>query len=289
MREMSEILTRCVRKGEADGSAFRVALICPDESLIKIAKLAKERGLADPMAFNAEKIEGIETYVTKGPEDAIERALELCMQGRLDTLVKGLVNTNVFLKCIVKSAFRTGYLTHCSILDLPGFDRPLIVSDGTVTPNPDLSQKVQILRNAVYCSEILGTSRPNVALLSANELVLPGIPSGIDAAILSVMAKRGQVADAVVEGPMALDSALSAEACEKKGLRFSFRPPADILIAPDLESAAMLIKSAVHLAGAIVAGILLGTKCPIVLTSRADSDEAKYLSLCICKLAAKAL
>ncbi len=287
MREMSEILAGCVLKAESEGSAFRVALICPDESLIKVARLAREKGLADPVAFNAEKIEGIETHLAKGPEDAMERALGLCAQGSLDTLVKGLVNTNVFLKGIVKSAFRTGYLTHCSILDIPGFDRPLVVSDGTVTPNPDLSQKVEILRNAVYCSKLLGTARPNVALLSANELVVPGIPSGSDAAILSVMAKRGQVADAVVDGPMALDSALSADACEKKGLRFSFRPPADVLIGPDLESAAMLIKSAVHLAGAMVAGILFGTKCPIVLTSRADSEEAKYLSLCLCKLAAR--
>lgn len=287
MREISEPLTRCIQRAESNGSTFKVALICPDEGLVKIAMLAKEKGLADSLAFSTRKIEGIETYLVNSPEEAIEKALELCAQGSLDTLVKGLVNTNIFLKGVVRSAFRTGYMTHCSILDIPGFEKPLIVSDGTVTPNPDLVQKVAILRNAVHCSKILGETKPKVALLSANELVLPGISSGSDAAILSVMARRGQVADAIVDGPMALDSALSKEACEKKGLRFSFQPPADILIAPDLESAAMLIKSAVHLAGAMVAGVLFGTKCPIALTSRADSDDAKYLSLCICKLAAK--
>ena len=284
---MSEVLAGCVRKAESGDSAFRIALICPDESLVNVARLAREKGLAQPLAFGAERIDGIETYLAKGPEDAMEKALELCAQGSLDTLVKGLVNTNVFLKAIVRSSFRTGYLTHCSILDIPGFDGPLVVSDGTVTPSPDLSQKVEIVRNAVYCSKLLGTTRPKVALLSANELIVPGIPSGSDAAILSVMAKRGQVADAVVDGPMALDSALSAEACAKKRLSFSFEPPADVLIAPDLESAAMLIKSAVHLSGAMVAGILLGTRLPVALTSRADSEEAKYLSLCLCKLAAR--
>ena len=287
MREMTKILANCIQKAESSGSRFRVALICPDEGLIEIAILARDKGLADPLVFSMKTMDGIETQIVKSPEEAVEKALELCVNGSVNTLVKGLVNTNVFLKSIVRSAFRTGYLTHCSILDIPGFEKPFVVSDGTVTPNPNLAQKIEILRNAVYCSKLIGISRPNVALLSANELILPGIPSGSDAAIISVMALRGQVADAVIDGPIALDSALSSEACEKKGLNFSFKPPADILIAPDLESAAMLIKSAVHLAGAMVAGILLGTKCPIVLTSRADSKEAKYLSLCICKLAAQ--
>jgi len=123
--------------------------------------------------------------------------------------------------------------------------------------------------------------------LSANELILPGIPSGNDAAILCKMAERGQIASAVIDGPMALDSAFSKEACEKKGLRFAFEPPADVLIAPDLESAAMFIKSAVYLAGARVAGVLWGTRNPVVLTSRADSEDAKYVSLCLCKLAVR--
>lgn len=287
MGELSKALTRCIQRAESPTLNFKVALIYPDEGLVRIAKLAKTNGVAESIAFSSKKIEGIETVLTQTPEEAIEKALELCLHGGLDTLIKGLVNTNIFLKSIVKSAFRTGYITHCSILNLPGYEKPIVVSDGTVTPHPDLSQKVEIIRNAIRCSRILGETLPKVAILSANELVLPGIASGSDAAILTMMARRGQIVGAVIDGPIALDSALSNAACEKKGLRFSFTAPADVLIAPDLESAAMLIKAAVHLAGASVGGILWGTKNPIVLTSRADSDEAKYLSLCICKLAAR--
>lgn len=287
MIELSKTLARCIQKAESCAPDFKVALIYPDEGLVRMARRAREHGVADSIAFGPSTIEGIETVLAQSPEEAIEKALEQCLMGNLDTLVKGLVNTNVFLKGIVKSAFRTGYVTHCSILDIPGYEKPIVVSDGTVTPYPDLMQKVEIVRNAIRCSRLLGETTPKVAILSANELVLPGITSGSDAAVLSTMARRGQIAGAVVDGPMALDSALSSLACEKKGLHFSFLPPADVLIAPDLESAAMLIKAAVHLAGASVGGILWGTKCPIVLTSRADSDEAKYLSLCICKLAAR--
>lgn len=288
MAELSKTLARCIQKAESRAQDFKVGLIFPDEGLVRTALRARENGVADSIAFSPSTIEGIETVLARSPAEAIEKALEFCLRGDLDSLVKGLVNTNIFLKGLVKSAFRTSYITHCSILDLPGYEKPIVVSDGTVTPYPDLAQKVEIVLNAIRCSRILGETTPKVAILSANELVLPGITSGSDAAVLSTMARRGQIAGAIVDGPMALDSALSPFACEKKGLSFSFAPPADVLIAPDLESAAMLIKAAVHLAGASVGGILWGTKCPIVLTSRADSDEAKYLSLCVCKLAAKA-
>jgi len=287
MKKELNAFSECIRKAEALKGSFRVALVYPDDGMARIARLARERGVAEPIAFSRENIEGIETRVVESPEEAVEKALELCLEGGADTLMKGLLNTNIFLKAIVRSPFKTGYITHCSILEIPGFEKSFVVSDGTVTPFPDLAQKVEITRNAVCCAQLLGKSVVDVAVLSANELVLPGIPSGSDAAVLCKMAERGQIASAVIDGPMALDSALSKNACEKKGLRFAFEPPADVLIAPDLESAAMFIKSAVYLAGARVAGVLWGTRNPVVLTSRADSEDAKYVSLCLCKLAVR--
>lgn len=287
MKRESDAFADCARKAEALKGDFRVALVYPDAGMVRMAHLAQEKGVAEPIAFSKENVAGIETHVVGSPEEAVEEALELCLQGGADTLVKGLLNTHTFLKAIVKSPFKTSYITHCSVLAVPGFEKPFVVSDGTVTPFPDLAQKVEITRNAIRCAQLLGKSVVNVAVLSANELILPGIPSGSDAAVLCKMAERGQIASAVIDGPMALDSALSREACEEKGLRFAFEPPADVLIAPDLESAAMFIKSAVYLAGARVAGVLWGTRNPVVLTSRADSEDAKYVSLCLCKLAVR--
>ncbi|RIE07307.1 MULTISPECIES: phosphate acyltransferase [Candidatus Cryosericum] len=285
MKRDSDAFADCVHRAETLKGDFRVALVCPDAETARMASLAKERGVAEPIAFGTQNVAGIETRVVGSPEEAVEGAVELCLQGGADTIMKGLLNTHTFLKAIVKSPFKTGYITHCSVLAIPGFEKPVVVSDGTVTPFPNLAQKVEITRNAIRCAQLLGKNVVNVAVLSANELILPGIPSGNDAAILCKMAERGQIASAVIDGPMALDSAFSKEACEKKGLHFAFEPPADVLIAPDLESAAMFIKSMVHLAGAQVAGVLWGTRNPVVLTSRADSERAKYVSLCLCKLA----
>lgn len=285
MQENFGAFERCVRKAEALKKKMRVALVCPDEGVARVALRAKARGLAEPVAFGMEPIEGMQTQLAGSPQEAAENALELCVKGGADTVMKGLLNTNTFLKTVVRSSFRTSYLTHCSILDIEGFGHPIVVSDGTVTPFPDLSQKIEITKNAVRCARLLERAPVKVAVLSANELVLPGIPSGSDARELSRMAGEGAIPEAVVDGPIALDSALSKEACEKKGLRFAFTPPADVLICPDLESAAMLIKAAVYLAKACVAGLLWGARRPIVLTSRADSEESKYVSLCLCKLA----
>ena len=287
MKEEINTFSECIRKAEALNSNFKIALVCPDESMARVARLAKKKGISDSIAFNMQKIQGIETHIVENPLEAVEKALELCIQGEADTLAKGLLNTNIFLRPIVKSSFKISYITHCSALEIKGFERPLIVSDATVTPFPDLEQKVEIIKNSVRCAQLFGKNIVNVAILSANELVLKEFSSGTDAAILSKMAERGQISSAIIDGPMALDSAISKEAMLKKGLSFAFDPPADVLIAPDLESAAMLVKSAVYFAQAQVAGILWGTKNPIVLTSRADTDEAKYVSLCLCKLASQ--
>lgn len=273
------------QKAEALKIKFQIALVNPDTEMIDAGRRALENNLAEIIAIHNESINSIKTIIVKNPEEAILNSLDLVMIGKVDTVAKGFVNTAKFLSKVVSSNFRTGYLTHTSIIEVPGFSNLFVISDGTVTPHPNLEQKIEIIKNSIRCAQLLGIEKPKVALLSANELVLKDISSGHDATIISKMAKCGQITGAIIDGPMALDSALSLEAVHSKKLTFSFNPPADVLIAPDLESGALLIKSAIYFGKAAVAGVLWGTRRPIILTSRADTAEAKYISMCICKLA----
>ena len=257
----------------------------PDVEMINAGRRSLENNLAEIIAIHNESISGIQTIIVKNPEEAILNSLNLIKSGKVDTIAKGFVNTAKFLSKIVCSDFQTGYITHTSIIEVPNLRRVFVISDGTVIPHPNIEQKIEIIKNSIKCSRFLGVKNPKVALLSANELVLENVSSGYDAAIISKMAERGQVTGAIIDGPIALDCALSCEAAQKKKLTFSFNPPADVLIAPDLESGALLIKSAVYFGKAMVAGVLWGTCQPIVLTSRADTAKAKYISMCICKLA----
>jgi phosphate butyryltransferase len=279
------LFKKIIKRAESIKSEFKVALVNPDAELIEAGKRALKNNLAKIIAIHNESINGIQTIKVKSPEEAIITSIELAMIGEVHTIAKGFVNTAKFLSKVINSNFRVGYVTHTSIIEVLGFNNLFVISDGTVTPQPDIGQKIEIIRNSIHCAKILGIEKPKVALLSANELVLRDISSGSDATIISKMAKNGQIADAIIDGPMALDSALSLEAVNRKKLTYSFNPPADVLIVPDLESGAFLIKSAVYFGKAVVAGLLWGTKRPIVLTSRADTAEGKYISICICKLA----
>lgn len=279
------LFKKIIKRAESIKSEFKVALVNPDAELIEAGRWALKNNLAKIIAIHNELINGIQTIKVKSPEEAIITSIDLAMIGEVHTIAKGFVNTAKFLSKVINSNFRVGYVTHTSIIEVLGFNNLFVISDGTVTPQPDIGQKIEIIRNSINCAKILGIEKPKVALLSANELVLRDLSSGSDATIISKMAKNGQIADAIIDGPMALDSALSLEAVNRKKLTYSFNPPADVLIAPDLESGAFLIKSAVYFGKAVVAGLLWGTKRPIVLTSRADTAEAKYISICICKLA----
>jgi len=266
------------KAAKATSTPVRIGLVNPDEGLLKAAALAEKYHVAVCTVFGDSATSSLE---------AVADAISAAERGKVDTLCKGVVNTAVFLKALLRSELLTGYITHTSLLQM-GDDSPVvIISDGTVTPKPTLSNKVEIVSNTLLCAQVVGFEQPKIALLSANELLSEAVSSGTDAAILCKMAERGQLKCDLIDGPMSLDTALSNEATVKKGLSFRFEPPADILITPDLESGALLIKAAVHLSNAQVAGILWGTRQPIALTSRADSIQSKYLSMCICALAIK--
>jgi phosphate acetyltransferase len=179
-------------------------------------------------------------------------------------------------------------ISHCFVLDVPAVARALIVTDAAINIAPTLHDKQHIVQNAIDLAHALGRARPKVAILSAMETVNPAVPSTVEAAALCKMADRGQITGGELDGPLALDNAIDPAAAKTKGLTSPVAGHADVLVAPDLEAGNMLAKSLVYLAGADAAGVVLGARVPIVLTSRADSPMARRASCAVAVLLAHA-
>jgi len=175
-------------------------------------------------------------------------------------------------------------VSHCFVMDVPGHDQPLIITDAAVNIAPDLKAKVDIVQNAIDLAHALGAEEVRVAILSAMETVNPDVPSTLEAAALCKMADRGQITGAILDGPLALDNAISLEAAAVKKIKSPVAGRANVLVVPDLEAGNMLAKSLSFLAGADAAGIVLGAKVPVILTSRADTSVARLASCAVAQL-----
>jgi phosphate acetyltransferase len=222
---------------------------------------------------------------------AAERAVELARQGRAEALMKGSLHSDELLVEVVKrdTGLRTARrISQCFIMDVPDYAEPLIITDAAVNIAPTLEEKADIVRNAIDLAHSLGVPEVRVAILSAVETVNPNMPSTIEAAALCKMADRGQITGGTLDGPLALDNAISAEAARIKGIRSPVAGRANVLVAPDLEAGNMLAKSLSFLAKADAAGIVLGARVPIILTSRADSVTTRLASCAVAALFAKA-
>jgi phosphate acetyltransferase len=223
--------------------------------------------------------------------DAATKAVALCRSGRARMLMKGSLHTDTLLHAVTHhdTGLRTTRrLSHAFVLDAPLYPRPLIITDAGINIYPSLEDKVDIVRNAIDLAHALGVDVPNVAILSAVETVNPKILSTIDAAALCKMADRKQIAGAILDGPLAFDTAVSAEAASIKNLTSRVAGVADVLVAPDLESGNMLAKQLEYLGGAELAGVVLGARVPIVLTSRADAVRARLASCAVAATYARA-
>jgi phosphotransacetylase len=201
--------------------------------------------------------------------------------------MKGSLHTDEIMAAIVKKdgGLRTERrISHCFIMDLPSYPKPLIVTDAAINIYPTLEDKVDIILNAVDLAHVFGQERPRVAVLSAVETVNPKIASTIDAAALSKMADRGQISGAIVDGPLALDNAISKAAADLKGIVSPIDGQADILVVPDLESGNLVYKYMSVMAEADGAGIVLGARVPVILTSRADSVRTRLASCAVAVL-----
>ncbi|CAN5314393.1 bifunctional enoyl-CoA hydratase/phosphate acetyltransferase [soil metagenome] len=218
---------------------------------------------------------------------AAEKAVELARCGEVDALMKGSLHSDELLGAVVNS--QTGLRTerrisHVFVLDVPRYPKPLLITDAAINVAPDFDAKVDIVQNAIDLAHALGIARPKVAILSAVETVTPKLRSSMDAAALSKMADRGQITGGLVDGPLAFDNAVSLAAAKTKGINSEVAGDADILVVPDLESGNMLAKQLEYLGGAQAAGLVMGAKVPIVLTSRADSAHSRIASCAIAML-----
>ena len=219
------------------------------------------------------------------------KAVEIVRAGEAETLMKGSLHTDELMAEVVRKegGLRTERrISHVFIMDVPTYAKPLAVTDAAINIFPDLETKVDIVQNAIEMAHALGRELPKVAILSAVETVTPKIPSTIDAAALCKMAERGQITGALLDGPLAFDNAISKEAAAIKGIRSEVAGDADILVVPDLEAGNMLAKQLSFLANADAAGIVLGARVPIILTSRADTVRARMASCAVAVLLAHA-
>ncbi|ABI89375.1 phosphate acetyl/butaryl transferase family protein [Burkholderia ambifaria AMMD] len=221
---------------------------------------------------------------------AAARAVELAVAGRAGALMKGSLHTDELMGAVVAagSGLRTDKrMSHCFLIETPAYPRPFILTDAAVNIAPDLAQKAAITQNAVDVAHALGLACPRVAVLCAVETVNPAMRSTLDAAALAKMAERGQIAGAIVDGPLAFDNAISLRAARDKGIDSPVAGRADILVVPDIEAGNMLAKQLEYLGGAANAGIVVGARVPIVLTSRADSVAVRVASCALAALLAQ--
>ncbi|MHB2148244.1 bifunctional enoyl-CoA hydratase/phosphate acetyltransferase [Calditrichota bacterium LG25] len=228
-------------------------------------------------------VKNFEIVDVKEEKKCVREAVEIVRSGEAQVIMKGLCSTANFLKGILNKEYglrAADVLSHLAIFESPNYHKLLMMSDAAMNIAPDLKTKIAITNNAIRAAHALGYKRPKVALLSAVEKVnAENMPSSADAAIMAKMAERGQLAEAIVDGPLALDNALSPKANQIKGLNSAVGGKADICIVPNIEAGNIFYKLMTVLGNALVAGVILGAAAPVVLTSRADSENAKFLSI----------
>jgi phosphate acetyltransferase len=264
--------------------AARMRLIEP----ILVGPPDRIRSLAASAGFD---IGAFEIVASEHSHDSATKAVALVSAGRVEALMKGSLHTDELMGAIVsrQGGIRTARrISHCFIMDVPGHSDALIITDAAVNIAPTLDEKVDIVQNAIDLAHAMGVADVRVAILSAMETVSAKVPSTIEAAALCKMAERGQITGALLDGPLALDNAISPEAATIKRISSPVAGRANVLVVPDLEAGNMLAKSLSFLANADAAGIVLGTRVPIILTSRADSILTRLASCAVAVMVAAA-
>ncbi len=295
---MVKHLAELVDMAKGKGKRLVVAA-AEDHVVLKAVSEAKKAEIADPVLVgNREKMEkeaevigldlkDYEIVEAENELEAAKKAVEMVSKGQGDFLMKGKIKTGDLMRTVLAEEYglRTGkVMAMVSVFEIPNFDRLLIISDAGMLIAPTLEQKVHIIEHSVNVAKVLGIELPKVAVVGAVEVVNPKMPATLDAAILSKMNQRGQIKGCIVDGPFALDNVVSEEAAKHKGIESPVAGKADIIVTPDIEAGNILYKALIFLAGAKVASVILGAKVPVVLTSRADSDESKLYSIALSSL-----
>jgi len=293
------LLERCAK---LDPVPTAVAHPCEETALTGAIEAAKKRLISPILVGPAAKIEAVasscavdlnEVQIVDTPHSqaSASKAVALIREGCAELLMKGSLHTDELLGAVVarETGLRTGRrISHVFIMDVPTYHKVLIVTDAAINISPALEDKADICQNAIDLAISLGLERPKVAILAAVETVTSKMPATIDAAALCKMAERGQITGGILDGPLAFDNAISKMAAEIKGIRSPVAGDADILLVPDLEAGNMLAKQLSFLANADSAGLVLGARVPVILTSRADSVRSRIASCAVAVLAAYA-
>jgi phosphotransacetylase len=248
----------------------------------KIRALAKETKL---------KLGDIEIIDTPHSHESAVQAVQLVREGKAELLMKGSLHTDELLGAVVsrEAGLRTARrMSHVFLMDVPTYHKPIIVTDAAINIAPTLEDKVDICQNAIDIARVMGVKKPKVAILAAVETVTSKMPATIDAAALCKMSDRKQIVGGVLDGPLAFDNAISKDAAKTKGIASDVAGDPDILLVPDLESGNMVAKLLAYLANAESAGLVLGARVPIILTSRADGVRSRIASCAVAMLAAHA-
>lgn len=277
MRNFDELLKAAQAKAQAKLPVLAVAQ-ATDHHVEEAVAEAEHLGLVKALRI-----------VKEDPAEAAREAVAAVRNGEADLLMKGLLQTATIMKAVLdkETGLRTGRaLSHACAFEIPGWHKLVYITDAALNVAPDLARKADIIRNQVIMARALGVERPKVAALAAVESVNPDMPATLDARALQEMSERGELGECVVQGPLALDLAVSAESGQTKGVTGPVIGDADILLAPDIEAGNMLYKGLVYFAKARPAGLIMGARCPIVLLSRADSADSKLLSIALAVLSA---
>lgn len=277
------------------GRSKRIALAMAEEpDSLKAVLYAKSQGIVQPILVgNRVTIEAIvkeeklsmadcELVEAEGEVACAQTAVELIRSGKADCLMKGKTSTATFLKAVLdkEKGIRSGsLLSHVVLFEIPEEQRLMLLTDCAIAIKPDLETKIKLIENSVAVAQKLGIEKPKVAIVGALEKINPQIPTTMEAAVLSKMAQRGQIANCIVDGPLSFDNAVSLESCVIKGIDSTVGGVADILLLPDLEAANILYKALTIYSQHLMAGLITGAKVPIILVSRADKDTIKYHSI----------
>ncbi|PID26781.1 MAG: phosphate butyryltransferase [Candidatus Cloacimonadota bacterium] len=286
-----------ILEGQKEKKKIAVAA-AKDQNALEAVFNARAKGVVEPILVGdkegIEKIckdkgfdlKGIKIVDEKNPNKAALEAVKLVSSKEADILMKGHVSTGGLLKAVLNKEFglrKGGVISHFAMFEVPTYDKIIGLTDVAMNIKPDLKEKGEIVKNAVEFMNKLGYEKPKVAAVCAVEVVNPAMPDTLDAAILSKMADRKQIPNCIIDGPLAFDNAVSVESAHHKGIESIVAGNADLLLAPDIEAGNVLYKSFIFFSRAKCAAVILGAAAPIVLTSRADSDETKLNSI---KLAA---
>ena len=262
---------------EAVKNAYRENIIIP----VLVGNKTEIEKICHEIGFD---LTGVEIHEESNPAKSAVKAVELIREGNADILMKGLVSTAPLLKAVLdkeKGLTKGSTLSHFALVESPYYHKLLGITDAAMNIAPEFNEKVHIINNGVEVFHRLGEKEPKVAIVGPLEVVNPKIESTTHGALLAVMNNRSQIKGCKIDGPLAMDNAVSKEAAEHKGIKSEVAGDADILVAPDLNSGNILYKSMMFLGGATSAAVIMGAKVPVVLTSRADTDKSKMMSIAL--------